>query len=399
MTTEELLPDSAGDRTEWSGQYPSSGSHWDKCDEDDGDTSYVYHNSTLWKIDMFNLTPHTGTGTINSVKIECRVRATLASVVSVKTFCKTGGSEYEGTSTYAGTSYSTISTTYETNPKTGSGWTWDEVDALQCGCKSTTNNASYYGRMTKTDAVVDYTGVTEFTVTDSGTGTDTVSSIETQMSVADAGVGSDTPSVQVDLPITDQGLGADQIAALEASQTVQDSGVGSEAEVAIEASVTITDAGTGADSIPSIELPISDAGIGTDSLAALETTIQIVDEGLGVDIAWRLQGQTLIDELTLPHVQSIKIDEKTIMSSKPIQDELPWRKFLGKMGRQVAIEGWTDSLATLETLAALDDGQPHTLTLSTGDSVSVHVTKVETPRYIEEGETHPYKVTALERVD
>ena len=46
---------------------------------------------------------------------------------------KTNGVEYNGTEETVTTSYATYSYQWNTNPQTGSAWTWDEIDALQIG--------------------------------------------------------------------------------------------------------------------------------------------------------------------------------------------------------------------------------------------------------------------------
>ncbi|KKN50484.1 hypothetical protein LCGC14_0632090 [marine sediment metagenome] len=53
------------------------------------------------------------------------------------TAIKTNGTAYNGTQVGAGgrrNAYYNHCTVYETNPQTGSAWTWDEIDALQAGC-------------------------------------------------------------------------------------------------------------------------------------------------------------------------------------------------------------------------------------------------------------------------
>jgi len=49
MATEILRPNAAGDETTIASQYPDSGAHWDKVDEEtpDNDTTYVYEEMIL----------------------------------------------------------------------------------------------------------------------------------------------------------------------------------------------------------------------------------------------------------------------------------------------------------------------------------------------------------------
>ena len=70
-----------------------------------------------------------------------------------------------------------------------------------------------------------------------------------------------------------------------------------------------------------------------------------------------------------------------------------------KEGRSLRIQGWTDSLSTLETLRGYDDGEKHLLLLPTGDSMNVHVTDVRTPDNVENYGRYDYEMDAVEVVD
>jgi hypothetical protein len=117
--------------------------------------------------------------------------------------------------------------------------------------------------------------------------------------------------------------------------------------------------------------PVSDTGTGVD--AVLSYGPLLMDVIFSVDIAFTIQGTLAIDGLNLPHVQTLPISEPTVMTTKPIEGSLPYREFVGKHGRSVTVNGWTDDLAELESLRALADGQLHLLMLPTGDSFLVLV--------------------------
>ena len=53
-------PDAAGDKTEITNQFPDSGAHWDKVDEDtaDGDNTYIATDDNKWKKDLYNIPDH-----------------------------------------------------------------------------------------------------------------------------------------------------------------------------------------------------------------------------------------------------------------------------------------------------------------------------------------------------
>ena len=101
----------------------------------DGDSTYVYTNSSVWQEDLYNIADHsTGVGTINYVKVylECRADASPTQA-SVYTHIKTNETEYNGSEETVTTSYATYSYQWDYNPQTTQPWTWDEIDALQIG--------------------------------------------------------------------------------------------------------------------------------------------------------------------------------------------------------------------------------------------------------------------------
>ena len=134
---EILRPTATGDETLITYQYPDSGEHWEKVDEDtsDGDSTYVLSNNTNWQEDLYNIVDHsTVTGTINCVRvcIVCRVMDT-PDQASAYVHIKTGGVEYNGNAEILTTSYTTYLYEWNINPNTVDSWTWDEIDALQIG--------------------------------------------------------------------------------------------------------------------------------------------------------------------------------------------------------------------------------------------------------------------------
>jgi hypothetical protein len=83
--TETLRPNSAGDDTGISSQYPASGAHWDKVDEATADdlSTYIYTTVTNYQRDLYNLPDHTGSGTINSVTLYFRFAHRAARIYAV----------------------------------------------------------------------------------------------------------------------------------------------------------------------------------------------------------------------------------------------------------------------------------------------------------------------------
>jgi hypothetical protein len=158
---ETLRPNAAGDETSISGQLPSSTYHWDKVDDatPDGDTTCVQEYRATYYRDLYNLPAHSvGSGTINSITIYfCIASADSAKHAYAKPSQKSGTTVTDGTQqTQAGTTYSTKSQTYTTNPATGVAYTWDEIDALQIGvCLH--GDSNYYSRCTQVYVEVNYT--------------------------------------------------------------------------------------------------------------------------------------------------------------------------------------------------------------------------------------------------
>jgi len=121
----------------------------------DDDTTYVEHPGAGTYTDLYNIPNHTADqfGTINSVTIYARI---APHSVDWYACVKTHGTVYEGFLTYdAGSSYKNYSYTWNTNPYTGSNWTWDEIDNLQIGVKSY-YNAANVAKCTQVYAVVTY---------------------------------------------------------------------------------------------------------------------------------------------------------------------------------------------------------------------------------------------------
>jgi hypothetical protein len=202
--------------------------------------------------------------------------------------------------------------------------------------------------------------------------------ISISFTIQDAGSGVETPSLQVSFTVSDAGSGSDSITSLFASFTVQDAGSGVET-FNLTASFTV-----------------SDSGVGTDLWAY---TVWLYDQGVGVDFAYLTQGQISLDGAALPHVQSVGVDEPSILQDLPVMDALPYRRQIGKKGRSLKIQGWTDSLATLEALREYADGQKHLLLLPTGDSMYVLVSDVQTPEDVANYTRYDYTITAVEAID
>jgi len=141
--SEYLLPNATGDDTELPTQYPASGEHWDKVDDqptdaDDGETYVSTLSSKQWERDLYNLTDHIaveGTEeTIRGVTVYFRFAAGGDYNVRAMAEIKTHGEVFSGvTETQNGEDFVTMSSRWGGNPATSKVWTWEEINALQAG--------------------------------------------------------------------------------------------------------------------------------------------------------------------------------------------------------------------------------------------------------------------------
>jgi hypothetical protein len=244
--------------------------HWDKVDEEsaDGDTTYVYVGNSLNLYDLYNLPAHTGSGTINFIKVYIVAKkvSDAGTNAYALTYVKTGGTPYTGGSNALTIGYVSYSTQYNTNPQTGVAWTWDDIDALQIGVRLNTGLTN--ARCTQVYVEVDYTpGETPKTSSDAGTGIDAYVSLETGevKSSSDTGSGAEgTPVPSALLASSETGSGIEALIARLLSAL--DTGGGVEAggvEIgSLLQDLFASELGWGSDSlIAKIEMPTKGGGM------------------------------------------------------------------------------------------------------------------------------------------
>jgi hypothetical protein len=160
LQQETIHPNAAGQYAQWTQESPPASAHWDCCDEDppDDDSSYIESNSAAWKYEAYNLVNHTGSGTINWVRVYVRAKLVSPGTSIIRTLIRTYGANYESGDITPSTSYQTNCTQYNTNPNTGLAWTWAEIDSLQAGASGIlSGNVNI--RMTAVWVIVDYSPV------------------------------------------------------------------------------------------------------------------------------------------------------------------------------------------------------------------------------------------------
>jgi hypothetical protein len=250
--------------------------------------------------------------------------------------------------------------------------------------------------------------------TDAGVGAEAVTT-STTMTMPDAGTGADSPTVQASVPSTDSGVGADapgiqnqltetdagiggESPGISANIPVTESGAGVEAP-SVEASIPISDFAVGSELVsPTSDITVADSGILSNENVTTPGTLTVADEGKGAEFAWRAKPcNAMIDDLTLPHVLSIRISDPATMSDKKVQGgSLPRRKMVGKPGRTVEINGWSKSQTEIDALDALRDGEHHTFYPQSGDSFGVLVTGFEPSATVDEYDRRTYRLSLAE---
>jgi hypothetical protein len=169
MTTATIRPNAAGTYSQLL-QYPSSGSNYDKVDEEtsDGDSTYVYYDTATYdKWDTYNYPDGPNTGDINSVVLHMMCKYTGSPTgAQTQTEMRTHSTNYVGGWNLITASYAEYTKSYSTNPYTGSGWTWAEITAIEFGPRLFfSSGSSCTVRCTQVWIVIDYTVIAAPTVT------------------------------------------------------------------------------------------------------------------------------------------------------------------------------------------------------------------------------------------
>jgi len=154
---ETLLPNGAGQYSQWPSEFPLGSAHWTLCDEaaSDDDGTYIENNAASTKREAYNLQNTMGSGTINSVRVYVRARLVSTGTGNIKTLIRSYNADYESANFALTTIYQNLFMQYNTNPSTGAAWTWTEINSLQAGASSQRSGASNI-RMTAVWVLVSY---------------------------------------------------------------------------------------------------------------------------------------------------------------------------------------------------------------------------------------------------
>jgi hypothetical protein len=127
-----LRPDGDGTFTEWTGTYAD----WDDWPEHNEDVDYISATADAMN-ESSTLEDHTiETWSIERVRVTVFARATSLPSEQLILMLVIGGEAYDATGESLTLSYSEYSYDWETNPATGSDWTWQDIDFLEVGVRS-----------------------------------------------------------------------------------------------------------------------------------------------------------------------------------------------------------------------------------------------------------------------
>jgi hypothetical protein len=161
-----LRPDATGSKNEnlHSGTSLPESTNWQQVDEvaEDGDTTYIWNGGggVATTEDSYNMQNHTTeVGIINDVTVYFYGKKNSGAGAKGRPLIKTHSTEYTGGSlqdlpNWGNNSYKRFSYTWDTNPNTGSNWTWTEIDDLEIGVQIYINSGG--ARVTQVYAIVDY---------------------------------------------------------------------------------------------------------------------------------------------------------------------------------------------------------------------------------------------------
>jgi hypothetical protein len=280
MAIEILRPNAAGDEENINWASSGAGHHHEDVDEvtpDDSATQVGEGMVSAYCRDLYNIDNHSaGSGIINQVTVYARCRCSVTpSLATLKLAIKAGegaaapDTVAESSEMTATLDWAIYSKQWPTNPKTGSAWTWDEIDNLQVGI---TAKRPQYGEATYITQVyleVDYTAITEKASADSGAGSDTKTS------------GNPIAS----LSKSDSGSAAEGVPAQEASLTDSEAGSGLELILSLLGKLA-AEAGSGAEgsyvAIINCARESADGGAGGD-LARLSAALSRNEAGSAVE--------------------------------------------------------------------------------------------------------------------
>lgn len=141
--TTKIHPDADGTFSQWHELGGGVATHWEAVKDDPAiDGTYIrdYSRDGVWYKDTFTTSGVSGNGTITSVAVYYRYKEVNDAASSNSTpIIHVSGATYNGTiNNNPDTNWNDYSYTWNTNPATGSAWTWAEVAAIEYGIQTIT---------------------------------------------------------------------------------------------------------------------------------------------------------------------------------------------------------------------------------------------------------------------
>ena len=165
----------------------------------DGYSTEVITQNSSYLLDTYNIPNPTGSGPINYVKVYCHIKCDFQE--NGKVAIRTHSTEYYGPEEDLTTSWVTYSNQWNTNPNTGSAWTWEELNDLEIGValKGAVTEDRWVN-CTQVYAEVDYTPATPKTSSDAGYGEEGTPLQATALSSSELGQSSDSLTAKIETP-------------------------------------------------------------------------------------------------------------------------------------------------------------------------------------------------------
>lgn len=131
--------------------------NWQAVDETvaDDDNTYVYTPNGNYHTDVYTFTDSTVVGcTITSITVSCRAKNNV-NKGNLRPTVYVGGAEYYSDQYSLTSTYTDYTTSWLTNPASGSAWTWADIVSLEAGV-SVKDNGSAECRVTQVTVTVNY---------------------------------------------------------------------------------------------------------------------------------------------------------------------------------------------------------------------------------------------------
>jgi hypothetical protein len=251
-------------------------------------------------------------------------------------------------------------------------------------------------------------------VTETGAGVD-AASLSITFTISETGAGTEVPSLAVSVSISETGSGIESTVTIQFQVSSAETGVGTETSISLAMTVTVAETGAGVDVASLVNsFTVTESGAASETASSIfyvtsqdqgvavealsfSFAVLAIEETLGAELVWRIKpAAPMIDDFAFPHVLAMRMVDVAQISDKKILQDLPKRKMVGKPGRAVEIEGWSDAQADFDAMEALADGTTRTFYHPSGDSFAVLVSAYNQADQADEYGHRRYDITLME---